>query len=103
MYHNTTNETKETVKKYRNINNGQDKKVLTIIRKLDKPFSASLVFNEFSKRNGVWQIWDNTPLTSIRRSINTLKNLELIEETGKRVQGVYGRSELQYKLSEKPL
>ena len=100
MYYNTTNETPDQVKKFTKINNGQDKKVLSIIRKLDKPFSASLVFLEFSKHGGRWEIWDNTPITSIRRSINTLKNLELIEETGKRVPGLYGRSELQYKLSK---
>ena len=99
-YFNTTKETPDQVKKFTKINNGQDKKVLSIIRKLDKPFSASLVFLEFSKHGGRWEIWDNTPITSIRRSINTLKNLELIEETGKRVMGLYGRSELQYKLSK---
>jgi prefoldin subunit 5 len=93
MYYNTTNETKETVKKFQKINNGQDKKVLNIIKQLDKPFSASLIWNTPYK-------WVNPPITSIRRSINTLKNLELIEETGKRVPGLYGRTELQYKLSD---
>jgi predicted methyltransferase len=91
MYYNTTNETKETVKKFKKVNQGQDKKVLNIIKKITKPFSSSLV----------WEIYQypKPPLTSIRRSINTLKNLELIEETGRRVMGLYGRSELQYKLS----
>ena len=100
MYYNTTKETPDQVKKFTKINNGQDKKVLSIIRKLDKPFSASLVFLEFSKHGGRWEIWDNTPITSIRRSITTLKQLDNppIEETGKRVMGLYGRTELQYKL-----
>ena len=99
-YFNTTNETPDQVKKFTKINNGQDKKVLSIIRKLDKPFSASLVFLEFSKHDGRWEIWDNTPITSIRRSINTLKNLDYIEETGIKVKGLYGRNETQYKLSK---
>ena len=98
MYYNTTNENKDNEIKFRNINNGQDKKVLAIIKEQKKPFSASLVFNEFGKKNGVWEVWDNTPITSIRRSINTLKNAGYIEETGKRVEGIYGRNELQYKL-----
>jgi hypothetical protein len=93
MYYNTTGETKETVKKFRKINDGQDKTILEIIKILEMPFSASLIYNSRYR-------WVNPPLTSIRRSINTLKNLELIEETGKRVQGLYGRTELQYKLSD---
>jgi hypothetical protein len=92
MYYNTTNETKETVKKFKKINDGQDKQVLYVINLRGRPFTSSIIWDIFFKE-------DNIPLTSIRRSINTLKNLELIEETGRRVMGLYGRSELQYKLS----
>jgi hypothetical protein len=93
MYYNTTNETKETVKKFKKINQGQDIQVLYVINLRGSPFTSSIIWDIFFKE-------DNIPLTSIRRSINTLKNLELIEETGKRVQGLYGRTELQYKLSD---
>ena len=93
-YFNTTNENKENETKFRNINNGQDKKVLSIIKELKKPFSASLVWRDYAPN----YLDALVPLTSIRRSINTLKNAGYIEETGKRVMGIYGRNELQYKL-----
>jgi hypothetical protein len=95
MYYNTTNETKETVKKFRKINDGQDTLILGIIIGLKKPFSASLIYKEYPPK----YVAISVPLTSIRRSINTLKNLGYIEETGKRVMGLYGRSELQYRLT----
>ena len=93
-YFNTTNETEAKVIEYRKINNGQDKKVLKIIRELNKPFSASQIWIEYEPH----YTRVGAPLTSIRRSINTLKNAGYIQETGKRVQGIYGRNELQYKL-----
>ena len=95
-YFNTTNETEAKVIEYRKINNGQDKKVLTIIRELNKPFSASQIWKLYIHKH----VSDKTPITSSRRSINTLKNAGFIEETGKRVQGIYGRNEKQYKISK---
>ena len=94
MYYNTTNENKDNEIKFRNINNGQDKKLLELIKELNKPFSASQIWKEYTHPF----ILNTTPITSVRRSINTLKNAGFIEETGKRVQGVYGRNELEYKL-----
>ena len=100
-YFNTTNETPEQVKKFTKINNGQDKIILMIVRNLEKPFSSSLIWKEFISIKGCGNIKiKQSPLTSIRRSINTLKNLGYIEETGKRVMGLYGHTELQYKLSK---
>jgi hypothetical protein len=103
MYYNTTNETKETVKKFKKKNSGQDKNILQLITAKNKisykyTFSPKSIYQEYKLCYG-----KSILIGSIRRSINTLKNLELIEETGKRVQGLYGRTELQYKLSEKPL
>ena len=97
MYHNTTNESKENVKKYLKINKKQDTKVLNIIRNINKPFSASLVWKKYIHRF----ILEPAPITSIRRSINTLKNNGYIAETGNRVLGMYKRSELEYRIAKK--
>lgn len=94
MYHNTTNENKETVKTYRKLNAKQDKRVLDIISNERKPFSASLIWKKYIHLH----VTKACPITSIRRSINTLKNYDYIVETGNRVEGMYGRSELEYRL-----
>ena len=93
MYYNTTNETPDQVKKFTKINNGQDKKVLQRIMQINKPFGASYIYLNYD-------FFESAPLTSIRRSINTLKNLDYIEETGNKTEGMYGRWETQYKLSK---
>ena len=53
------------------------------------PFSPKTIFNDFPTKG--------TPITSIRRSLDTLKRANYIEETGEKVKGLYGRSELQLK------
>ena len=97
MYFNTTNESKENLKKFKKINSKQDTKVLNIIRNINKPFSASLVWKKYIHRF----ILEPAPITSIRRSINTLKNNGYIVETGNRVIGMYKRNELEYRLLKK--
>lgn len=78
------------------INEGQDKKVLKYIKRWDNyaspNFSAKTVFKLINE--------NEMPMlmTSVRRSINTLKRAGYIEPTGKRVMGLYGRKELQYRL-----
>lgn len=89
-YFNTTQETPNTVQEYLNVSNNQKDIVLRTIRRLGKTFSASVVMKNYPVMN--------TPITSIRRAINTLKNDGVIQETGNRVTGIYGRSELEYKL-----
>ena len=88
MYHNTVNEPREQAKLYQDKTEKQDTIVKRVIAKLNKPFSAKDIYTNYPVMN--------TPITSIRRSINTLKNQGLIEETGERVKGLFGRSELQY-------
>lgn len=39
----------------------------------------------------------NTPVTSIRRSLNTLKRQNFIEETGNMVKGLFDRPERELK------
>ena len=96
-YYNTTGENKETVKTYRKINTKQDKRVLDIIKNERKPFSASLIWRKHLHK----YLMKTCPITSIRRSINTLKNLGYITETGNRVPGMYGRNENEYRLLKK--
>lgn len=90
MYFNTTNE--PDVKDYVRINNKQDTKILAIIREIDKPFGASDVYKKYLHKH----VMEGIVLTSVRRSINALKRAGYIEETGKRVQGMFKRSELEY-------
>ena len=91
-YFNTTHEPENQVKIYTKINNGQDKRILEIIQTLNKPFSASIIWQKY-----IHMYYEKpTPITSVRRSINTLKNAGKICETGNLVQGMYGRSELEY-------
>ena len=94
MYYNTTHETKNQVDLFTKINGGQDKRVLEILKQFET-FSASQVWQKYLYS----YFKQGTPLTSIRRSLNTLKKSGYIVETGERVKGIYGRSELQYKKS----
>jgi len=92
MYHNTTNETQENVNNYKKITAKQDKRVLSIIRNQNKPFSASVIYKIYLHKHVI----DGIIITSVRRSINTLKRYGYLTETGNRVKGMYGRSELEY-------
>ena len=96
-YFNTTHEPKNQVKIFAKANAKQDEKVLSIIKNINGKFSSSLVWKKFIH---VYFIEKGSPLTSIRRSITTLKQAGLIQETGNRVEGMYGRSELEYILSK---
>mgnify|MGYP003635398932 CR=1 FL=1 len=90
-YYNTTAETTEQSKEYNLSNMKQDEIVLAVAKNLEKPFSASMILFHFPKLN--------TPITSIRRSIHTLHHkLNTIEPTGKKVEGLFGRPELQYRI-----
>lgn len=88
-YYNTVSESSQQVKIFSDKNQKQDEIVLSIINDLKRPFSAKDVYKRFPITN--------VPMTSIRRSLHTLKDkLGIIKETGERVEGIYGRSELQY-------
>ena len=97
IYHNTTNESKENVKTYRKINKKQDTKVLEIIKNINKPFSPSLVWKKYIHRF----IFEPAPLTSIRRSINTLENSGYFTKTGNKLKGMYKRNVNEYRLIKK--
>lgn len=101
-FYNTTQELPEQVQIFTDKNNTQDEVVLKIINKLKRNFSASQVWKRYPIAN--------VPLTSIRRSINTLNTkLGLIEkltdENGKNIttKGFYGRPECLYRKVEQEL
>ena len=83
MYYNTTQETE--IKEYLESNMKQDDKIALLFELSSKPMGASDLF----------KIMKNTPITSIRRSINTLMNNDVIVEDG-RQWGMYGRKEYTY-------
>jgi hypothetical protein len=88
MYYNTTNLESEQVKLFSNDNKTQDETILEIIKQLNRPFSASSIYKRYPIAN--------VPITSIRRSINTLMKRNEIMPTGVNVQGLYGKPEKQY-------
>ena len=88
-YFNTTHENQ--VDLFTKINDGQDKRVLEIVKEM-KVFSASKVWQKYIHL----YFKQSTPLTSIRRSITTLKKAGYIYETGNKSMGLYGRNELEY-------
>ena len=92
-YFNTTKETDNQVDLFSKINDGQDHRVLEIVKEM-QVFSASKVWQKYIRV----YFKQATPITSIRRSINTLKKCGYVSETGNRVKGLYSRNELEYKI-----
>jgi len=86
-YYNTTHETGQQLKIYIDAAKSQDEIVMELATKL-KRFSCSSLFKIYPL--------PNTPITSIRRSVNTLKLAGKIAETGRKVMGKYGRKEAEY-------
>ena len=93
MYYNTTHEPENQVDLFTKLNSGQDQRVLEIVKEMGV-FSASRVWQKYIHV----YFKQSTPITSIRRSINTLKKCGYIQETGNRVKGIYGRNEMEYKI-----
>lgn len=95
-YYNTTNESGEELKANEAATKTQDEHVKSIIDIFNKYTEGKT----FSPKD-VYQLFDHTktPITSIRRSINTLLNEGYIHKTGEKVEGLYGRKELQYRKS----
>jgi len=86
MYYNTTKEIDTT--EVREKTTSQNKMILDLFRKYKKLGASDIVL-----------IKEDIPVTSVRRSINTLKNAGQILETGKQV-GMYNRKEYTYKINE---
>lgn len=88
-YYNTTTEAPDQVTMFSKKNVTQDEQVLSIALKLGV-FSAKDIYKRFPVAN--------VPITSIRRSINTLYKEGKITQTGYKVKGLYGRNEYQYRI-----
>lgn len=86
-YYNTTQERGNDLKDYQNKARTQDQIIKGMIAKLKKPFSFKDIYNSYPIHN--------TPITSIRRSLDTLKKQGYIQETGLQVMGVFSRKERQ--------
>ena len=98
-YYNTTGEPDADVKKFRKMNEWQDREVLErcIILASYKSF--------ITKKKGVdirasivWSAMRQYPITSIRRSLNTLEACGKIRKSGRKQPGMYGRNETIYEL-----
>lgn len=91
-YYNTTSESGDFLRKNRISAETQDAKILTMFRiDPDLVYSAEQI-QILAGINGY-----NWPLTSVRRSINTLFNKGFIERVGEH-RGSYGRRIFTYKL-----
>jgi hypothetical protein len=89
-FYNTTDEKPEKVKRYQRNALSQDQKILNIFKEFEVDQSIS-----------AWEIHGfyltTTPITSIRRALNTLMKENKIERGPKRI-GNYNRPEYVYKL-----
>ena len=92
MYYNTTHETQEQCKIFDLSNMSQTDRVLKLITdRAWAKFSASKIYRNYPIAA--------TPLTSIRRALHTLHHkLGKIRATGTKIEGFYGRKELEYEL-----
>ena len=90
-FYNTTHEKGRVLVKLCEQSESQEQKVLDIFRRSKTGLTASEVFKQYPEKN--------VPLTSIRRAITNLMQLErkLIKTTNKRA-GIYGKPETEYQL-----
>jgi len=56
-----------------------------------------------SQAHRKYRKYSTTPLTSIRRAMTELKLENKIEDSGKRVSGIYGSPEIVWRLPKKQL
>lgn len=90
-YFNTTHQEGDKLKLYGLKAHKQNAKILLFFLRNKKEFTPSQVWiNCFNP--------DETPLTSIRRSMNVLTNKGALEKTDKKVEGIYGRPEYKWRL-----
>ena len=88
-YYNTTGEPEVEVKKFRKMNEKQDKVILKACLYYPKDIRASFILDVFHYRY---------PITSIRRSLNTLEACGKLRKSGRKQPGMYGRNETIYEL-----
>lgn len=93
-FYNTTKEKSVVEDKYESIAERQDKKILKFFCKNSKKgYAPSYIHKSlFSEK---------TPITSVRRSINTLEKKSLLIKTGEKSLSPFGRPENLWKLNIK--
>lgn len=94
-YYNTTSEHGDFLRKNRISAETQDAKILTMFQSNADKIHSAETMQVLAGMNGY-----NWPLTSVRRSINTLLNQGFIERVGEQT-GSYGRRIFTYKLKAK--
>jgi len=89
-YHNTTNESGQTLMTFEMKAKNQDEAVLWVF---EKPTIATLTpemcLTYLQAQDP--EKYLRTPLTSIRRSFSNLSKKDIIEQTGNKAKGDYGR------------
>jgi Fe2+ or Zn2+ uptake regulation protein len=94
-YHNSTNLFGEKLTEYTNKAITQDKAVIEILTEAGTHLTAPEVHALFITR---YPLKRNTPLTSIRRSLSTLYNNDVLEMVDVEKQGIFGRKNKQYRI-----
>ena len=94
VYYNTTKEKGEALKEATKKAGSQDERILKHFQKLQYSFGK----NELSPSDIHTYFAPEWPITSIRRSLNTLTNQGKLEKTNKLVMGMYGRKEHVWRL-----
>ncbi|MAE87959.1 MAG: hypothetical protein CMB80_34810 [Flammeovirgaceae bacterium] len=89
-FFNTTNESGETLRNYREAARSQDTKIAEYFADMNMPMSPSQVNAAVLK---------DSPLTSIRRSITNLTQRGVLRKTETKVDGPYGRPEYLWELN----
>ncbi len=84
-YYNTVPEKGKTLKAYQEKARTQDQIIKGIINNYKGSFSFKDIYMSYPVQN--------TPITSIRRSLDTLKKEGYIKETGEMVTGIFSRKE----------
>tara|TARA_R110000803_G_scaffold210568_1_gene282698 strand:+ start:14204 stop:14500 length:297 start_codon:yes stop_codon:yes gene_type:complete len=96
-YYNTTNESGDTLNEYNKKAYTQEQYIYKLIKELTEDegyFSTTAsVLSELD-------IFEKTPITSIRRAITNLVDEEKLVYTGEKRIGIYGRNESIIKLNK---
>jgi hypothetical protein len=92
-YHNTNNEKGATLQESRKKAKSQDEMVLEFVRSLDQlGVTPERVLRHFQIMEPLSSDkWAKTPITSIRRSFSNLHKKGLIEKTGYKIEGDFGK------------
>ena len=93
-YFNSTNENGQSLKEYQGKAIKQDQAILEVFKDVGGEQTAESIHARLKLIDTKYLV---TPLTSIRRAINTLWNKEVISKVGQKIGG-YGRPVDVYKL-----